>query len=172
MHRHLNIVVATAVSFVSISTVACADAMPPDIAEKIAALGRVIAVPQTDAIYAPLHLMEPYPGVNVARDVRYGSADLNVLDVFTTENAAGGQRPILVLVHGGGFSVGTKKTAGSPFLDNIPLWAAHNGMVASTLIIGWRPSRLGQAVPRIWQRSCAGSRRTSQVTEAIHRASI
>src|SRR6516162_8429826 len=72
MHRHLNIVVATAVSFVSISTVACADAMPPDIAEKIAALGRVIAVPQTDAIYAPLHLMEPYPGVNVARDVRHG----------------------------------------------------------------------------------------------------
>ena len=129
MHRHLKIVVATAVSFVGISTIACADAMPPDIAEKIAALGRVIAVPQTNAIYAPLHSMEPYPGVNVARDVRYGPADLNVLDVFTAENAAGGQRPVLVLVHGGGFSVGTKKTAGSPFLDNIPLWAAHNGIV-------------------------------------------
>ena len=28
MHRHLNIVVASAVSFVAISTVACADAMP------------------------------------------------------------------------------------------------------------------------------------------------
>ena len=129
MHRHLNTVVATAVSFVAISTVGYADGMPPDIAEKIAALGRVIAVPQTDAIYAPLHPMDPYPGVNVTRDVRYGPADLNVLDVFTAENAAGGRRPVLVLVHGGGFSVGTKKTAGSPFLDNIPLWAAHNGRV-------------------------------------------
>jgi acetyl esterase/lipase len=129
MHRHLNIVLAIAVSFVAISAIACADGMPPDIAQKIAALGRGIAVPQTDAIYAPLHPMDPYPGVKVARDIKYGPADLNLLDVMAAENAADAPRPVLVLVHGGGFSRGTKKVAGSPFLDNIPLWAARNGMV-------------------------------------------
>jgi acetyl esterase/lipase len=129
MHRRLNIVLAIAVSFVAISTIASAGGMPPDIAEKIAALGRGIAVPQTDAIYAPLHPMDPYPGVKVARDIKYGPADLNLLDIMVAENAADAPRPVLVLVHGGGFSRGTKKVAGSPFLDNIPLWAARNGMV-------------------------------------------
>jgi triacylglycerol lipase len=103
--------------------------MPPDIAEKIAAIGRVIAPPQTGAIYAPLHPKEPYAGMKVTRDVKYGPADLNVLDIFNAENAGSAPRPILVHVHGGGFSGGNKKVANSPFTDNIPLWAAKNGMI-------------------------------------------
>jgi triacylglycerol lipase len=111
-----------------IAGAATAETMPPDIAEKIAALGRVIAPPQTAAIYAPLMEREPYQGVKVTRDVKYGAADLNVLDVFAAEGGAG-SRPVLVHVHGGGFSGGTKRAANSPFTDNIPLWAARNGMV-------------------------------------------
>ena len=149
-----------------------ADSMPPDIAEKIAALGRVIAVPQTDAIYAPLHPTDPYPGVNVTRDVRYGPADLNVLDVFTAENAAGGRDQYWFSYTVAGFRSAPRKPPALRSWTISRYGRPTTAWWASTLIIGWRPSRLGQAVPRTWQRSCAGSRRTSQVTEAIHRASI
>ena len=42
--------------------------MPPDIAAKIAALGRVVDPANTGKIYAPLQEKEPYAGVKVARD--------------------------------------------------------------------------------------------------------
>lgn len=103
-------------------------AMPPDIAEKIAAIGRVIDPPKTAPIYAPLHGREPYGGVTIARDVKYGPADRNLLDVFVADGATGA-RPVLVFVHGGGFTGGNKSTPGSPFYDNVPLWAARNGLV-------------------------------------------
>ena len=117
-----------AVALTATAFPALADSMPPDIADKIAALGRVIAPPQTNAIYAPLLSQEPFPGIKIARDVKYGPDELNVLDVFTAEGATGA-RPIFVHVHGGGFRGGDKKLPNSPLLDNIPLWAARNGMV-------------------------------------------
>ena len=106
-----------------------AENMPPDIAAKIAAMGRVIAPPQTNAIYEPLLQQEPFPGIKIARDVKYGADDLNVLDVFSPENAGGAPRPVFVHVHGGGFIRGDKKTPNSPLLDNIPVWAARSGMI-------------------------------------------
>ncbi len=42
-------------------------------------------------------------------------------------------RPVLVFVHGGGFSRGAKHTAGSPFYDNIGLWAVDHGLVGVTI---------------------------------------
>ncbi len=41
--------------------------MPPDIAEKIAAIGRVVDPENTGKIYAPLQAKEPYAGVKAAR---------------------------------------------------------------------------------------------------------
>jgi triacylglycerol lipase len=102
--------------------------MSPEIAEKIAAIGRVIDPVKTGAIYAPLHEREPYAGITVARDIRYGPADRNRLDVFTADGASG-TRPVLIFVHGGGFTGGDKSMPGSPFYDNIPLWAARHGLV-------------------------------------------
>ena len=103
--------------------------MPPDLAEKVAALGRVIDPPRTNALYAPLHDGEPYPGATVVRDIRYGPDDLHALDIFKATQPGAGARPVLIHVHGGGFVRGDKHTAGTPFTDNIPLWAARNGMV-------------------------------------------
>jgi triacylglycerol lipase len=40
-----------------------------------------------------------------------------------------GARPVLVFVHGGGFTGGNRRTGDSPFYDNIMLWALKNGMV-------------------------------------------
>lgn len=102
--------------------------MPPDIAAQVKALGPVIDPPKTAAIYAPLAPKEPYDGVKVTRDVKYGPDARNLLDVFTPETATG-PLPVFVFVHGGGYVGGNKRTGDSPFYDNFALFAAKNGMV-------------------------------------------
>lgn len=102
--------------------------MPEDIAWKLLEIGRVIDVPKTAALYAPLQQKEPYAGVKTERDVKYGPADRNLLDVFTPETNASA-RPVLIFIHGGGFVAGNKRNPGSPFYDNIMLWAVKNGFV-------------------------------------------
>src|SRR5262245_56618210 len=57
--------------------------MPEDLAWKLLELGRVIDPPKTAALYAPLQQKEPYQGVKVERDLKYGPADRHLLDVFT-----------------------------------------------------------------------------------------
>lgn len=103
--------------------------MPEDLAWKLLELGRVIDPPKTVELYAPLQEKEPYSGVKVDRDVKYGPADRNLLDVFAPE-ATTSARPVLIFVHGGAFVGGNKRTTPtSPFYDNIMLWAARNGFV-------------------------------------------
>lgn len=102
--------------------------MSDDIAWKLIEIGRVIDMPKTAAIYAPLQQKEPYAGVKVQRDVRYGAAERNLLDLFTPE-AGPSPRPVLIFVHGGAFTGGNKRTPDSPFYDNIMLWAAKSGFV-------------------------------------------
>lgn len=102
--------------------------MPPDIAEKVAALGRVVDPENTAKIYAPLQEKEPYTGIKVVRDVAYGAHPRNVVDIFTPEGGAAG-RPVLMFVHGGGYVRGNKRPPGSPFYDNVMVFAARHGMV-------------------------------------------
>ena len=102
--------------------------MPADIAAKIRAIGAVIDPPATAAIYAPLHQREPYAGVKIARDVKYGPDERHALDVFAPDDASG-PRPVFMFVHGGGYTGGHKREGGNFFYDNIMLWAARHGMV-------------------------------------------
>jgi acetyl esterase/lipase len=103
--------------------------MPEEIAWKLLELGRVIDPPKTAALYAPLQEKEPYQGVKIERDVKYGAAERNLLDVFVPETGSS-TRPVLIFVHGGAFVGGNKRTTPtSPFYDNIMLWAAKNGFV-------------------------------------------
>ena len=88
--------------------------MPPDIAEKIAAIGRVVDPENTGKIYTPLQEKEPYAGVKVTRDVKYGNDARNVVDIFVPETGAAG-RPVLMFVHGGGMIRGNKRPPGSAF---------------------------------------------------------
>jgi acetyl esterase/lipase len=106
--------------------------MPPDIAAKIAALGRVVDPTTTATIYAPLQESEPYAGIKVVRDVKYGPSERNLLDVFSAEGASD-VRPVLIFVHGGAYIRGEKRRPGSPFYDNVMLWAARQGMVGVNL---------------------------------------
>jgi acetyl esterase/lipase len=102
--------------------------MPPEIASKLLELGSVIDPPNTALLYAPLQEKEPYQGVRIERDVKYGPADRNLLDVFMPETASSG-RPVMMFVHGGAFIRGNKHLPGTPFYDNIMLWAVKNGFV-------------------------------------------
>jgi len=102
--------------------------MPEDIAWKLLELGHIIDPPKTAALYAPMQQKEPYQSVKIERDVKYGGAERNLLDIFMPETASS-PRPVLIFVHGGGFVAGNKRTGDSPFYDNIALWAAKNGFV-------------------------------------------
>ena len=102
--------------------------MPPDIAAKVAALGRVVDPENTGKIYAALQEKEPYAGIKVVRDVKYGTHPRQVVDIFTPETGAAG-RPVLMFVHGGGYVRGNKRPPGSPFYDNVMVFAARHGMV-------------------------------------------
>jgi acetyl esterase/lipase len=103
--------------------------MPPEIAKKLAELGRVVDPTATAKLYAPLQQTEPYFGARVERDLKYGPAERNRLDIFMPQASTSG-RPVLIFVHGGAFIGGNKRRApDSPFYDNIMLWAAKNGFI-------------------------------------------
>jgi acetyl esterase/lipase len=101
-------------------------------AGKLRAIGDAITpetIAATAALVAPLHARIANPGVKLTRDLRYGPADRNRLDVFEAEGRSGGPAPVLVFVHGGGFVMGDKTSPNSPFYDNVGYWAVRNGMV-------------------------------------------
>ena len=107
-------------------------ANPIEIGQKIETLGRTLdpgIVAATAALYAPLQEPEPYARIRVHRDLKYGPDERNRLDVFAPDPLPTETRPTLVFVHGGGFTTGDKSTPGSPFYENIGVWAARHGMI-------------------------------------------
>ncbi|MCP4615120.1 MAG: alpha/beta hydrolase [Bradyrhizobium sp.] len=114
--------------------------MPEDLAWKLIEIGSVVDGARTAALYAPLQQKEPYQGVKVERDVKYGPADRNLLDVFVPDTASSA-RPVLIFVHGGGFTSGNKRSPNSnAFYDNIMLWAAKNGFVGVNMTYRLAPA--------------------------------
>ena len=110
--------------------------MPPEIAAQLKEIGAKIETQKTLEIYAPLQPKEPYAWLDVARDERYGPAARNVLDVFAAPKASPDRarpKPIVLFVHGGGFARGSKHTDGTPFYDNIGVWAVAYGLVGATM---------------------------------------
>ncbi|MCC7346549.1 MAG: alpha/beta hydrolase [Variibacter sp.] len=107
---------------------AAQSAMPPEIEKRLREIGRVSAPEPTRPLYAPLHAKPPYAGVHIVRDIAYGPAARNRLDVFTPELAAG-PRPVLLFMHGGAYVGGDKHLVDTPFYSNIGVWAVRNNMV-------------------------------------------
>ena len=120
--------------------------MTSEIADKLATIGRIIEPQKTAAIYAPMHGKEPYAGITITRDIAYGPAERNLLDVFVADGT-NGPCPVLVFVHGGGFTGGNKATPGSPFYDNVPLWAARNGLLGVNMTYRLAPQHPWPAGP-------------------------
>ena len=77
------------------------------------ALGPSVLEP-TAMLLGPLHRRTPPAGVAIARDIRYGPDARHRLDLFSPEGRPG-KRPVLLSVHGGGFTGGDKSMPGSPF---------------------------------------------------------
>jgi acetyl esterase/lipase len=122
--------------FVLIGTAVAAaaqpSAMPADIVWKPIEIIRNVVGYKTADDYATLQEKVPYQGIRVERDIKYGPAERNLLDVFTPETDSGAQ-PVLVFIHGGAFAAGDKHSDGSPFYDNIALWAARHGFIGVTM---------------------------------------
>jgi triacylglycerol lipase len=105
---------------------------PIEISRRVRALGTEISpasIEGTAALYAPFHEREPYAGVEVVRDLSYGPNERHRLDVFRATVARPGPQPVLLFVHGGGFVGGDKRMPGSPYNDNVALWAVRHGLV-------------------------------------------
>ena len=109
--------------------------MDPELAAKLRAIGAVVNPPATSPLYVPrMQDREPYAGVKVTRDIVYGGQERNLLDVFVPLEAAAAPRTVFMFVHGGAFQRGDRRSApGSPFYDNVMMWAARQGMVGVNL---------------------------------------
>src|ERR1700677_3764261 len=83
-------------------------------------------------LYTPFQEVEPYENVGVYRNEAYGPHPRQQLDVFAPDGIAE-PRPVLIFVHGGGFVGGERHTPGTPFYDNVGVWAARNGFVGVTM---------------------------------------
>ena len=114
-----------------------------------------------------MHPKEPYEGVKVTRDLKYGPDARNVLDVFTPENLSGPAR-VMIFIHGGGYVGGNKRGApgspGEPFYDNFMLFAAKNGMVGVNATYRLAPANRWPA--------CLDDTRASVSTQAKSLASL
>ncbi|MGA2999449.1 alpha/beta hydrolase [Bradyrhizobium sp.] len=123
---------AVTVVFVLTGTASAAvsqlNAMSADVIRKPTEIRNVVDYPKTEDEYAPMQEKEPYRGIKVERDIRYGPAERNLLDVFASVTDSSAQ-PVLIFVHGGAFAAGDKHAAGSPFYDNVALWAARHGFI-------------------------------------------
>ena len=115
--------------------------MPADVEQKVREMGRVINPPETGRLYSPLHEKEPYAGVTITRDIKYGPDARHALDVFTPGTAGAAPRPVLMFVHGGAFIAGNKKgPPGSFWYDNIGVWAVRRGLIGVNITYRLAPT--------------------------------
>jgi acetyl esterase/lipase len=111
--------------------------LPPDVIAQLTAMGPTITpelVQGTRALLTPFHEKAGYTAPKIDRDQRYGEHERHRLDVHTSgADAADGNAPVVLFVHGGGFVGGDKRVAGSPMHDHIGAWAVRNGWVGVTM---------------------------------------
>src|SRR5437762_264006 len=133
----MRLLLAGLVALVSSHSVA--GEWPREISDAVQKIGPVINAQETAKLLAPLQPKEPYAGVAVTRDEKYGSDDRHRLDVFRPNDVAPAL-PVLLFVHGGGYERGDKRAAGSPFYDNVMLWATGHKVVGVNMTYRLAPA--------------------------------
>jgi acetyl esterase/lipase len=114
--------------------------MSPEIRAQLQALGTELSpalLQGTSALLASIAAPRDTV-VEVTRDHFYGPDPRNRLDVFRRGTPL--RAPVLVYVHGGGFVMGDKTSAGSPFYDNVGQWAAQQGFIGVTMTYRLAPA--------------------------------
>jgi triacylglycerol lipase len=101
--------IAAACGLVLFATASSAQ-VPANFAEKVRATAQGMD-PTIGQLYAPMFSKKAWAGVNIQRDIAYGSDRLRKLDVFMPDGANGKRLPVLLFVHGGGFTRGDKHGA-------------------------------------------------------------
>lgn len=105
-----------------------------DLHHTIATLGRSLGgetLETTRALYSPLH--PEAPPQRVIRDLAYGAHSRQVLDVHLPVTSFDTALPVLIFVHGGGFTGGDKGGPGRALHDNIGRFAVEHGLIGVTM---------------------------------------
>ena len=113
------------------SAVAQPSAIPPDVAERVRALGPVLndeVRTSARSAYAPLQ-PKIGPEILVKADISYGPDERHKLDVFAPAPKPSHPAPVVIFLHGGADVRGNTTTAGTPFFGNIAAFWARNGFV-------------------------------------------
>ena len=121
--------------------------MTPDLRAKLESLGADLTPEMlggTTQLFAAMANGSD-PAVEVTRDLAYGEDERHRLDVFRKAGIA--DAPVLVFVHGGGFVMGDKRSAETPFYDNIGTFAALQGFVGLTITYRLAPAHKFPAGP-------------------------
>lgn len=113
--------------------------IPADVAAKLNEIGAKNDTAGTAALFSPSFPAGYLDSVNVARNLAYGPAERNILDVMSPK-AGAGNRPVIIFVHGGGFGGGNKSADNTPFYDNIPFWIASQGLVGVNINYRYAPA--------------------------------
>jgi triacylglycerol lipase len=119
-------VLPLAFAALALPAVASAD-LPQDTQDAIAKMGHVND-PKTAGLFTAMHHGVP-ADIKVSRDLAFGSDPAQKIDMFTSGQGTG--KPILIYVHGGGFTRGDKHPPNSFMYDNVMVWAVQHGMVAA-----------------------------------------
>jgi acetyl esterase/lipase len=101
----------------------------PAIAVRLRAIGRAVNIPAAAAIYAPLQVKAPKDGVKHTDNLAYGRDPAQRLDVYEPTVRTIDPLPVLIFIHGGGFTHGDKSPPGSPFYANVGYWFARHGVI-------------------------------------------
>jgi predicted esterase len=110
--------------------------LPPDVIAELTAMGPMITpklAAGSWALLKPFHEKVGYTAPAIKRDLRYGEHERHRLDVHTSGQPVGDPAPVVLFVHGGGFTGGDKHVPGSPMYDHIGAWAVRNGWVGVTM---------------------------------------
>ena len=113
--------------------------LPPDVIAQLTGMDQAITpelVATSWALLRPFHDKVGYTAPKIDRDLAYGDHERQRLDVHTGDTEPGGGEagaPVLVFVHGGGFTGGDKRVPGGPMYDHVGAWAVRNGWVGVTI---------------------------------------
>ena len=113
--------------------------LPPDVIAQLTGMDPAITpelVATSWALLRPFHDKVGYTAPKIDRDLAYGDHERHRLDVHTGDTEPGGEEagaPVLVFVHGGGFTGGDKHVPGAPMYDHVGAWAVRNGWVGVTI---------------------------------------
>jgi hypothetical protein len=112
--------------------------VPEDIYQAMLRIGQIVDPACTAILYRPLMPTNDYnsgatplyEGINVARDVAFGSHAKDLVDIFSPAQADAGRPVVIYVPGGGGNKIEQQNREANAFYDNIGRWAVKNGMVA------------------------------------------